>query len=457
MSKQWTVIGVVVAALALGAAAITWAAPDSGVEINHMAPSSGRSTSAPVTGRPSGTTGGRSPWSTSGPPGAFPAATRCRRWRSSTRGSGPGFRIAAISIDEGSPKESGPSPRISGSPSISCTTGAGHPAGLPDHRRAGELLLDRRGHHRQAGDRRARLESAGQLAAWPSGSWNSPRSSVAGWILGIETSCDETSAAVLRVEGGRALAGGPRHSVPGRPSDIRRRGARAGEPRARPHHRLGRGSGAGRGGHRPPAARWHRRDRRARAGGRAAGRGDVWQDARLQPRRPADRGEPSRRPSLRPVARRPGARAAVRRAAGERRAHHAARRAGLGRVPAAGPDAGRRGRRGVRQGRQAARPRAIRAGRPSSGWPAEGDPGGSPFPGRCSRSSIARGPTGTPSRSAGSRPPCSARSVARTRTAGEPPSEPTGAPRTRIPGRGHRRAHGQDRARRRRRWATPPR
>ena len=38
MSRQWAVIGIVVAGLALGAAALTWVAPDSGVRISHRAP-----------------------------------------------------------------------------------------------------------------------------------------------------------------------------------------------------------------------------------------------------------------------------------------------------------------------------------------------------------------------------------------------------------------------------------
>lgn len=38
MSKQWAVTGVIVAGLALGAAALTWVAPDSAVAINRPAP-----------------------------------------------------------------------------------------------------------------------------------------------------------------------------------------------------------------------------------------------------------------------------------------------------------------------------------------------------------------------------------------------------------------------------------
>jgi peroxiredoxin len=38
MSRQWAVVGIVVAGLALGAAALTWVAPDSAVEISRTAP-----------------------------------------------------------------------------------------------------------------------------------------------------------------------------------------------------------------------------------------------------------------------------------------------------------------------------------------------------------------------------------------------------------------------------------
>ena len=38
MSKQWTMVGIVVGALVLGAAALTWVAPSGGVEINREAP-----------------------------------------------------------------------------------------------------------------------------------------------------------------------------------------------------------------------------------------------------------------------------------------------------------------------------------------------------------------------------------------------------------------------------------
>ena len=77
-------------------------------------------------------------------------------------------------------------------------------------------------------------------------------------VLGIETSCDETAAAV--VEDGRTvlLVGGVEPGRPARP--LRRRGARGREPRARGAHHAGDRGGAGRGGRRARATstRWPR-------------------------------------------------------------------------------------------------------------------------------------------------------------------------------------------------------
>ena len=75
---------------------------------------------------------------------------------------------------------------------------------------------------------------------------------------------------------------------------------------------------------------------------------------------PAHRRAPSRGSPVRGDARGPDRVTAVRGAAGERRAHDAARRAGVGAVPAAGPDDRRCRRRGVRQGGEAARARLSR-------------------------------------------------------------------------------------------------
>ena len=106
MSKQWTVIGVVVAALALGAAAITWVAPDSGVEINHTAPNF-RAVNL----------GTRDSASLEDYRGSVTQVNIWATWCLPCRDEMPsmqklydslgarGFKIAAISIDEGSPED----------------------------------------------------------------------------------------------------------------------------------------------------------------------------------------------------------------------------------------------------------------------------------------------------------------------------------------------------------------
>ena len=77
---------------------------------------------------------------------------------------------------------------------------------------------------------------------------------MAEWILGIETSCDETSAAVLRAEAWTAASlAGLVDPLAGRASDLRRRRPGAGQPGARAGDRLGGRAGAGGRGH--PAVR----------------------------------------------------------------------------------------------------------------------------------------------------------------------------------------------------------
>jgi cytochrome c biogenesis protein CcmG, thiol:disulfide interchange protein DsbE len=106
VTKQWTVIGVVVAALALGAAAITWVAPDSGVEINHTAPNF-RAINL----------GTRDSASLEDYRGSVTLVNIWATWCLPCRDEMPsmqklydslgtrGFKIAAISIDEGSPED----------------------------------------------------------------------------------------------------------------------------------------------------------------------------------------------------------------------------------------------------------------------------------------------------------------------------------------------------------------
>jgi cytochrome c biogenesis protein CcmG, thiol:disulfide interchange protein DsbE len=106
MSTQWTVIGVVVAGLALGAAAITWVAPDSEVEINHPAPNFRAIDLAT-----------RDSASLEDYRGSVTLVNIWATWCLPCRDEMPSmqklydslasrcFRIAAISIDEGSPED----------------------------------------------------------------------------------------------------------------------------------------------------------------------------------------------------------------------------------------------------------------------------------------------------------------------------------------------------------------
>jgi peroxiredoxin len=106
VSKQWTMVGIVVAGLALGAGALTWVAPGGGVEINRRAPDfkvldlATRDTVSLSDYRGSVTL--VNIWATWCLP--------CRDEMPSMQAlydslAGRGFRIAAISIDEGSPED----------------------------------------------------------------------------------------------------------------------------------------------------------------------------------------------------------------------------------------------------------------------------------------------------------------------------------------------------------------
>jgi len=106
MSTQWTVIGVVVAGLALGAAALTWVAPDSGVEINRPTPNFRAIDLAT-----------RDSVSLEDYRGSVTLVNIWATWCLPCRDEMPsmqtlydslatrGFKIAAISIDEGSPED----------------------------------------------------------------------------------------------------------------------------------------------------------------------------------------------------------------------------------------------------------------------------------------------------------------------------------------------------------------
>jgi cytochrome c biogenesis protein CcmG/thiol:disulfide interchange protein DsbE len=106
MSKQWTLVGVVAAGLVLGGAALTWVAPDSGVEINHRAPNFHAINLAT-----------RDSTSLEDYRGSVTLVNIWATWCLPCRDEMPsmqalydslalrGFRIAAISIDEGSPED----------------------------------------------------------------------------------------------------------------------------------------------------------------------------------------------------------------------------------------------------------------------------------------------------------------------------------------------------------------
>ena len=224
--------------------------------------------------------------------------------------------------------------------------------------------------------------------------WREPDAQV---ILGIETSCDETAAALVD-----ATARSARTSSPPRPSCTRAYGGVVPEIASRRHLELVIAGARARRSTEAGAAlddvELGRRHRRARADRRAARRRLRREGARLgaraaaRPRQPPAR---ARRLAL-PAAARP--RAALHLPARERRPHAAARRARArwGEVARARDDARRRGRRGVRQGRPPARPAlpGRRRDRPPR-------PRGRPRGLRASRS---RASPASTSRSPGSRP-----------------------------------------------------
>jgi peroxiredoxin len=106
MSKQWAVTATVVGGLALGAAALTWVAPDQRVEINH-----------PVPNFRAVDLGTRDSVSLEDYRGSVTLVNIWATWCLPCREEMPamqrlydslksrGFRIAAISIDEGNPED----------------------------------------------------------------------------------------------------------------------------------------------------------------------------------------------------------------------------------------------------------------------------------------------------------------------------------------------------------------
>jgi ribosomal-protein-alanine acetyltransferase len=196
-------------------------------------------------------------------------------------------------------------------------------------------------------------------------------------VLAIETSCDETAAAVMR--GGSELLS----SVVASQVDFHARfGGVVPEIASRKHTRRSWAWST-----RRSSGRGHARDLDAIAvthGPRLIGAlvvGSRTPRARVRHRAAARRRQPPRRAHLRERARRPRHRAAAHRARRLRRPHLARPRARVGRLPHPRRDARRRGRRGVRQGREGARPRV--SGRPGHLPPGRGGRSGAiDFPGR---------------------------------------------------------------------------
>ena len=206
-------------------------------------------------------------------------------------------------------------------------------------------------------------------------------SRIAMTLLAIETSCDETSAAVLGRRGWR----GRRFAAA---SSCRRISTRCSAGWS-PSWRAGPIS--------PRSWRWwirpspkrassltdiggDRGDRGAGTGWRVAGRRDVRKDPGPPPGHSAHRRASPRGPPVRADPGASGIRPALRGPAGERRAHPAARRPGLGPVPAARvpPATMPPARRSTRSALCSAW--VIPAGRRSSGWLAAARPGRFRFP-----------------------------------------------------------------------------
>lgn len=106
MSKQWTMVGIVVGGIALGAAALTWVTPDAGVAINREAPNFkvvDLATRDSVTLEDyRGSVTLVNIWAT----WCLPCREEMPSMQTLYDSLGTrGFRIAAISIDEGSPED----------------------------------------------------------------------------------------------------------------------------------------------------------------------------------------------------------------------------------------------------------------------------------------------------------------------------------------------------------------
>ena len=217
------------------------------------------STSSPRSDRPSSAT-----------PGCCSASTTATSPRSRSTRSGTGTRSApgcccmlARQCDRGT------GPRASPSRCGRATTARRRCTGSSGSRRrhAQGLLRDQRGRHRDVGPRhrhaRVRGTAGGHRERHPRShaSVETAASEVvasvdrtdrARCILGIETSCDETAAAVVVGGTDVLLVGGVEPGRPARP--VRRRRARDRQPRPRRAAHPGGGPGGRRGGHRATSA-----------------------------------------------------------------------------------------------------------------------------------------------------------------------------------------------------------
>ena len=177
-------------------------------------------------------------------------------------------------------------------------------------------------------------------------------------ILGIESSCDETAAALVAVRPAHPRPP-PRRPGGGAPALWRRR-PRDRRPRPCRDPAAPDRGGAGRGAGRARRGRRHRRDRRPRPDRRGDGRPGHRQGAGAGRRQAADRGQPSRRPCAVADADRSGPCLSLSAAARLGRPLPIAARRGRRPLPPPRHHHRRRRRRGVRQEREAARPRLSR-------------------------------------------------------------------------------------------------
>ena len=260
------------------------------------------------------------------------------------------------------------------------------PAGRPQ-----ELLRrDQRGRARDVGPRHrrarrtpsgsTRIEAAHARARRSSRAWRDDRRPATDVILGIETSCDETAAAVVVDGTRRAVVGGVEPGRPARP--LRRRRARDRQPGPRRAAHPGGRRGAGRGGRRrtPTSTPWPPPSGPGLVGSLLVGvsaRPRRWRSCGTCRSSASTTSRPTSTPRF---LEEPDLELPARRAARVGRPHDARRTwrttaaTGCSARPSTTPPA----RRSTRSPATSAS--ATRAGRPSTASPIEGDPTPSRFP-----------------------------------------------------------------------------